>query len=386
MSQYYRLLSKQENAEPLFPKKFKEVAEAFLAEQCFRNRVVDGDRKGLSDGRLHYQHNVVRRWFIPYFGDWYIDRITKAKVDKFWKWRIDYWTTEEGKAEQRKRRKAVAVQPSSTTLNEEKISLKQVFNFAVEEGWLGRNAMPVVRLPIKVTPVSREPFSEDEWKKLYGYIISEWLFTAPTEEKLRARRRVQARVIATMKTGMRPPEASNLRWRDVGEYVEPGTTDRYAQLFVRGKNKYRDLIADEDVLKYLESWKKTSLHTKKYDYVFSNDKGESAKYDNRIFVKVLAKLGLLKNKHGNNRTLYSLRHTYATMRILDGDVDYHLLSKNMDTSLRMIDAHYGHLEPKQKAAQLTRSKRMEEVQRRYLEERKAKEQTEKGILHTATVA
>ncbi len=217
MCEYYRLLSKQQNAEPLFPKKFKDVAEAFLAHQCYRNSILDrGGHKGLSDGRLHYQDNVVRRWFIPYFGEWHIDRITTTKVDEFWEWRIGYWKTEEGKAEQRKRRKSVAVDPASTTLNEEKISLKQVFNFAVEKGWLGRNAKPFVRLPIKVTPVSREPFTEAEWRKLYGYIINDWLKTAPTPEKFRARRRVQARVIVSKMTGMRPPEASNLRWRDVG--------------------------------------------------------------------------------------------------------------------------------------------------------------------------
>ena len=144
------------------------------------------------------------------------------------------------------------------------------------------------------------------------------------------------------------------------------------------------MIAEEDVLKVLVAWKKTSLHTKPDDYVFSNDKGEQAKFDNRTFVAVLAKLGLLKDKRGNNRTMYSLRHTYATMRILDGDVDYHLLSKNMDTSLRMIDAHYGHLEPKQKAAQLTRSKKLEATQRRYLEEKcKREAENETKVLRTA---
>ena len=156
-------------------------------------------------------------------------------MDEFWEWRIGYWKTEEGKAEQRKRRKSVPVDPASTTLNQEKISLKQVFNFAVEKGWLGRNAKPFVRLPIKVTPVSREPFTEAEWWKLYGYIINDWLKTAPTPEKFRARRRVQARVIVSKMTGMRPPEASNLRWRDVGEYVDPDTSIKYAQLFVQGR-------------------------------------------------------------------------------------------------------------------------------------------------------
>ena len=44
------------------------------------------------------------------------------------------------------------------------------------------------------------------------------------------------------------------------------------------------------------------------------------------------------------RTLYSLRHTYATFQIFNG-VDYHTLSKNLGTSIGMLEKHYSHLTP-----------------------------------------
>jgi integrase len=59
--------------------------------------------------------------------------------------------------------------------------------------------------------------------------------------------------------------------------------------------------------------------------------------------------GLLKNEDGQNRTLYSLRHTYATFELLRGGTDMHTLSKQMGTSVKMIEQHYGHLKPAQKA-------------------------------------
>ena len=54
--------------------------------------------------------------------------------------------------------------------------------------------------------------------------------------------------------------------------------------------------------------------------------------------------GLLKDSEGQNRTLYSLRHTYATLEMLRGEVDIHTLSKQMGNSAAMIERHYSHLD------------------------------------------
>jgi integrase len=63
--------------------------------------------------------------------------------------------------------------------------------------------------------------------------------------------------------------------------------------------------------------------------------------------------GLLKDpKTGQNRTLYSLRHMYATFAIVHGNVDLHLLSRQMGTSIAMLEQHYSHLIPRLKADQL----------------------------------
>jgi integrase len=52
---------------------------------------------------------------------------------------------------------------------------------------------------------------------------------------------------------------------------------------------------------------------------------------------------LLKDEAGQTRTLYSLRHTYATMEMLRGGVDIHTLSKQMGNSAAMIERHYSKL-------------------------------------------
>jgi integrase len=50
--------------------------------------------------------------------------------------------------------------------------------------------------------------------------------------------------------------------------------------------------------------------------------------------------GLLKTADGQNRTIYSLRHTYATLAMLEGQVDIHTLSRQMGNSAAMIERHY----------------------------------------------
>ena len=69
----------------------------------------------------------------------------------------------------------------------------------------------------------------------------------------------------------------------------------------------------------------------------------------RIFLK---QFGLLKDpRTAQNRTLYSLRHTYATFALADG-VPIHTLAKQMGTSVGMIERHYSKLTPMLSAEKL----------------------------------
>ena len=53
--------------------------------------------------------------------------------------------------------------------------------------------------------------------------------------------------------------------------------------------------------------------------------------------------GLEKSQQGQTRTLYSLRHTYATFELLNNKTDIHTLSKQMGNSAAMIERHYSKL-------------------------------------------
>ena len=63
---------------------------------------------------------------------------------------------------------------------------------------------------------------------------------------------------------------------------------------------------------------------------------------NDILESLVRDAWLLKNSVGERRTLYSLRHTYATAELLAG-TDIHTLAKQMGTSVLMLERHYSKL-------------------------------------------
>ncbi len=58
---------------------------------------------------------------------------------------------------------------------------------------------------------------------------------------------------------------------------------------------------------------------------------------------LIANITLPKDANAQNRTLYSLRHTYATLELLRANTDIHTLAKQMGNSAAVIERHYSKL-------------------------------------------
>jgi integrase len=152
-------------------------------------------------------------------------------------------------------------------------------------------------------------------------------------------------------TGMRTGEARNLKWKD----IQP-RTDRQGRSFValnvRGKGKFRELVAADSVAAYLERIKSISKATKPDDAVFTTHDGTQSKslYDSLIG-DLLTACGLLHGPSGTQRSSYCFRHTYATFRLMEG-TDVYYLAKQMGTSVKMIEDYYGHITPAENAERI----------------------------------
>ena len=58
-----------------------------------------------------------------------------------------------------------------------------------------------------------------------------------------------------------------------------------------------------------------------------------------LFNTILGELDLKRDREGNPRTTYSLRHTYICMRLMEG-ADNYQIAKNCRTSVEMIEKYY----------------------------------------------
>ena len=129
-------------------------------------------------------------------------------------------------------------------------------------------------------------------------------------------------------TGMRHgTEAMDIRWRVIEWHTDKGI--RYLRIWVDGKSGGRWLIAKHravDVLQRLHARKKdvcqvsfeTTLSTRVPKLLFRFSDGHQPHSLVGTFRRLMRDSGLALDANGDNRTLYSLRHTYATMERLRG--------------------------------------------------------------------
>lgn len=147
-------------------------------------------------------------------------------------------------------------------------------------------------------------------------------------------------------SGVRVGEMRNLKWEDV--YSTPEDDDTSFILRVRGKTGLREVVLNpgSDVyLKRLFDLRKEELEGSpppSSEFVFlSRRTGKPYSTFKTSFNSMLKYCEITVEKDGLNRTIYSLRHFYGTQR-LRGNINPYILSKQMGTSVEMIEKYYSH--------------------------------------------
>ena len=336
----------------------------------------------LSAHRLRYIRGTADRYFLSYFGTLSLEDVTDACMETYWSWRISYWSSEEGaqkldralilrstpKHPRFSRLGNVAKIPSNKTLQMEQSVLRQIFSWALRMGIIHR--VPTIKSP-KVQRshgVSRRPaFEIDEMKQLAQF-MDKWadgkidnnaeaeeegkLAQRPHSLHLWQRKLVKFYVLFMLASGLRPNEARQLRWKDI-EYIRAGNEEGVLlHISPNTKTGARECVPLRHALGHLGAIRRLSDHTKPDDYVFADRSGLPIDSFGKTFKKVLEMTGLLNDRHGRARTIYSLRHTYATFRLLYGGANIEDLAQNMGTSPTQIFNHYRHITTRQKAKEL----------------------------------
>ena len=130
-------------------------------------------------------------------------------------------------------------------------------------------------------------------------------------------------------------------------------------MYVRGKTKKRKQVvpqpSTEKYLKRIRDFREGELGqpVSLREPVFCSLNGSPVESYKKGFKTFLKSIGLTVDDAGNPFTLYSLRHTYATLRIINGAPHYFIAS-NMGTSVEMLMKFYGHLVNESVADEITR--------------------------------
>jgi len=171
-------------------------------------------------------------------------------------------------------------------------------------------------------------------------------------------------VLILANTGIQVGEARTLKWRDLAEV---GGEDGSANivLAVAGKTGKQDVVACsaevKTYFKRIRDFRIEELTTPetpkpKIDpdsLVFCHKDGSAIGTFKKSFTALVKAAKVEKDTHGDVRTIYSLRHTYATFRLHNG-VNHYTLARNMGTSVAMLEQHYGHTSNVVSAKELTK--------------------------------
>jgi len=88
------------------------------------------------------------------------------------------------------------------------------------------------------------------------------------------------------------------------------------------------------------------------ELLFKTTTGYQPRRLDGTFRRLLRDCGLEVGAEGQKRTLYCLRHTYATFGLLTKGIDIHILAKQMGNSAAVIERHYSKMTASLAADQL----------------------------------
>lgn len=330
---------KERNHLPVMIKNFKYVANLAIQEL---KQLLNS-----TNAKVTYQDYIwaLEKYMIPFLGRYHFHEITQDVIKQFEEWRIF----------------KMQHKPSGSHLNTHNAALNRVFNKAIALGYIAQEQLPQLRNN-GIKTGRRPDFTYDEFVLLVWY-MRKWLKTSSRGHQGVVRHLLFNYVMILFYTGIRAgTEAMNLKWKHVRYFQENNV--RYMAFNVNGKTKHRELTVSTRAIKYLKRIHQRNLKLNQTsfedlinqgseEYIFRIDGKDKTTDFGRMFKAILSASNLLTDRRTDTeRSLYSLRHVYATMTLTNTNISMHVLAKHMGTSQTMIEKHYGHVDMRKKAAQI----------------------------------
>lgn len=327
---------KHEHGIAIQTRAFRDVAKLAIE----RMREHPEGAKGASTVKDH--ELALGKYHIPFFDRTYITSIDRQKLAEFDAWRI----------------KKLGRTPAQSTLKTHNVALKKVFDEAVIRKWMTPGQVPVLSSAGGIAATRRDYFTTEEIEKIRK-AFPEWIAESRKQQTRELRELLYYYFNVAVLTGLRPgTEMDNLRWNDIE--MKP---DHVVITVRKGKTTLhtgnRHVVGNSAVLDWI-----LNMHESSQDgqdtvegvpkdwnpLVFRLPDGTTTDGLGRNFTALLRRLKLDQGS-GGKRTLYSLRHTYITHRLLDR-MPVSVIAKQCGTSTAMIETHYSHITPLMYAKEL----------------------------------
>ncbi len=307
---FFRLRQQKVEGTLITGETFALAAKRFVEEYDI---MTEGERnaKYVKD-----HHSRLRNHLIPFFGKMAVKDIKAGIVQDYRIFRL--------------KNDPNYAPPSRSTMLHEIVTLRQVLKTALRQGWIEH--VPDISIPYRASgKVShRAWFSHEEYKQLYTATRAN-IKKATNGYHKRLAEQLHDKILFMANTGIRPDEANWLEYRDV-EVVDDATSgERILEIEVRGKRGVGYCKSTTGAVRPFERMVMRN-QPEQTDRLFPVD-------HKKQFNRILEEIGLKTDRDGNRRTLYSLRHSYISFRLLEG-ADIYQIAKNCRTSVEMIEKHY----------------------------------------------
>lgn len=314
---YYELEGKVRRGEVLKSPPFASVVSEFMDDSNF---IFKDRSEQYKEGNV----GICQNHLIPYYKKTPLDEITEDMMTNF----ISYQFRTHNF--------------SNVTVRHHQTVMKKILEFGRRKGYL--KEVPIIPKPqLKIN--SRSDYSKDEWKRLYEY-MRKWVHH-PNSRISRQRFYTQHFILILGNSGIRcGTEIRSLKWSDISTTKDMLGDERIV-ISVKGKTDRRDVICNEGIQRYFKRLyefrtKELGKPPSPSECVLVNPNGKPIQSYKGSFNNLMDEVGLTYDDEGKRRTPYSIRHTYITMRLMEG-VNVYQLSSNVGTSVEMIENYYGHL-------------------------------------------
>ena len=288
--------------------------------------------------------SFLKAYGIPYFTKNKITEINPSEISRFFDWR---------------RTNSKKKNPRETTIIHETSMFTTFLNWCHKRGLIDKK----IELEKPKNDGDRRPhFDPKDWAKLTRF-LREWVKQGLNKSGPIHRDRIMLTnyVLILANTGIRIGEARSLRWMDVDSEPTEDNDNPNIILHVSGKTGTREVVArTTDTKVYFERiWelrcRETGDKPSREEPIFCHKDGTEIQSFKKGFNTLIKEVGVEFDRNGDRRTIYSLRHTYATFRLHEG-VNHYVLAKNMGTSVKMLEQHYGHTSNRAMADELTKNR------------------------------